>query len=283
MASFAASKKDPTPPKPTPSEKAFTTINAAGVSTFAQTDLIKSGLNDKNLDAWWTNINAVFKDALREDALSKKGINDIPNASTYFKLLNNIDIFIKNTVTKLNTTYKSLYVKEGDTYVPHFENSTITHSDINELTDFNIKARNLKKDTTTTIIQRMDDFSKKQGSSVQRMVLSTYAMIMESVLNQIIRETNTLLAQAEAKSGTYPKKTFVDELKEGKKLKHRDNQTDQQKPGEDLASGGAGSQKATMSDFSKAEAPEKMSVKEKIAAEEARIKAAAEKQNSFNR
>jgi hypothetical protein len=192
MASFAATKKK----DPTPTEKAFTTINAAGVSTFAQIDLIKSGLNDKNLDAWWTNITTTFNNAK----------NDIIDAGTYFKILNNVDIFIKSTVKKLNATFAPLYVKDGGSYVPHFENSAITLSDINELTAFNIKARTLKKDVVT-IIDRMESYSKTKKDSVQRTVLSTYAMVMESVLKQIIRETDTLLKQAEAKSGTYPKVT----------------------------------------------------------------------------
>lgn len=171
-------------------------ISQLGMKTFAQPHLIKNGLDEKKSNAWWTDINTIF------NGIHK---NDIPDAITYFKLLNNVDIFIKNTVTKLTNTFGSLYTKKGDTFVPLFENSHITPLNVQELTDLNDQAKKLKKEPITPIIERMNYFAKEKSTSEQRAALFAYAITMESVLNQIIRETDVLLAEAKAKAGTYPK------------------------------------------------------------------------------
>lgn len=303
-------------------------IGREKVVAFSKDYLIKSGLEDKDLAKW----DATIKTSLGYITPSKKE-ELLPNADRLFYTLDNANAFVKETVKKLTTTYGPLYKKEGNAYVPHFENSTITSSDIKNLGDLNTQAKELREkviavaqaafprsyvdaqpapeawvkmyinddagkiqsaealfpeyleflrdyaavnhnyndfkriystryglikqkpsETDKEIKKREDSFAallekiercvyrlgeKKlsggkertlltkfaneiraefpgiystldfykipKSTSMQRTVLSAYSEAMEGVLNQIIRETNTLLADAKAKTGTYPK------------------------------------------------------------------------------
>jgi len=109
-------------------------IGREKVAALSKDYLIKSGLDDKDLEKWDSTIQT-FRDAITLEPQEKPAVG-------LFNELNTANTFVKKTVKKLNSAYSPLYEKEKDKYVPRFKGAT--QSDVDEITALNSQAKKLK-------------------------------------------------------------------------------------------------------------------------------------------